>query len=83
MNLTPLDKREPVKVARRKGVDERVATINQFLAEMDGFEEKVGVMLVAATNRPQVLDPALIRPGRFDRIIEMNLPNKSARSDIN
>ena len=65
-----------------EGVDERVATINQFLAEMDGFEEKVGVMLVAATNRPQVLDPALIRPGRFDRIIEMNLPNKSARSDI-
>ena len=65
-----------------EGVDERVATINQFLAEMDGFEEKVGVMLVAATNRPQVLDPALIRPGRFDRIIEMNLPNRSARSDI-
>ena len=65
-----------------EGVDERVATINQFLAEMDGFEEKVGVMLVAATNRPQVLDPALIRPGRFDRIIEMNLPNRSARADI-
>ena len=65
-----------------EGVDERVATINQFLAEMDGFEEKVGVMLVAVDKSPQVLDPALIRPGRFDRIIEMNLPNKSARSDI-
>jgi len=70
------------QMGQEEGVDERVATINQFLTEMDGFEEKCGVMLVAATNRPQVLDPALIRPGRFDRVIEMNLPNKSARSDI-
>ena len=65
-----------------QGNDEQVATINQLLTEMDGFGGNTGVMVFAATNRPHVIDPALIRPGRFDRIIEMPLPNRRAREDI-
>mmetsp|Transcript_9318 Transcript_9318/g.34768 ORF Transcript_9318/g.34768 Transcript_9318/m.34768 type:complete len:1174 (-) Transcript_9318:55-3576(-) len=64
------------------GNDEQVATINQLLTEMDGFGGNSGVMVFAATNRPHVIDPALIRPGRFDRVVEMPLPNRKARMDI-
>jgi len=64
------------------GNDEQVATINQLLTEMDGFGGNAGVMVFAATNRPHVIDPALIRPGRFDRVVEMPLPNRRARMDI-
>jgi len=65
-----------------QGNEEQVATINQLLTEMDGFGANSGVMVFAATNRPHVIDPALIRPGRFDRIIEMPLPNRASRADI-
>ena len=64
------------------GNDEATATINQMLTEMDGFSTATGIMILAATNRPQVLDPALIRAGRFDRVIEMGLPNKKSRQEI-
>ncbi len=62
--------------------DEREQTLNQLLAEMDGFEPGTGVVVIAATNRPEVLDPALLRPGRFDREVEIPLPNQSERSAI-
>ena len=52
-----------------------VQTINQLLTEMDGFEDNTGVVVMAATNRPAALDNALTRPGRFDRVIHLNLPN--------
>jgi cell division protease FtsH len=64
------------------GHDEREQTLNQILAELDGFEEKEAVVVLAATNRPDVLDPALLRPGRFDRHVMLNLPDKSARREI-
>ena len=57
------------------GHDEREQTLNQLLVEMDGFESNEGVILIAATNRPDVLDPALLRPGRFDRELLFPLPN--------
>ena len=57
------------------GHDEREQTLNQLLVEMDGFETNEGVILIAATNRPDVLDPALLRPGRFDRQIVVDLPD--------
>ena len=63
------------------GHDEREQTLNQILAELDGFEEKEAVVVLAATNRPDVLDPALLRPGRFDRHVLLNLPDKNARRD--
>ena len=56
------------------GHDEREQTLNQLLVEMDGFEANEGVILIAATNRPDVLDPALVRPGRFDRQIQVSKP---------
>lgn len=59
--------------------DERESTLNQLLAEMDGFEPNTGIIVLAATNRADILDPALIRPGRFDRHIYLELPNKSER----
>ncbi|MGF1539946.1 MAG: ATP-dependent zinc metalloprotease FtsH [Pleurocapsa sp.] len=62
--------------------DEREQTLNQLLAEMDGFEANAGVILLAATNRPEVLDPALLRPGRFDRRIVVDRPDKSGRLAI-
>ncbi|MGH3257654.1 MAG: ATP-dependent zinc metalloprotease FtsH [Streptosporangiaceae bacterium] len=62
--------------------DEREQTLNQLLAEMDGFEPSTGVVVLAATNRPEVLDPALLRPGRFDRQVTIPLPNVSERSAI-
>ena len=64
------------------GHDEREQTLNQLLVEMDGFETSSGVILVAATNRPDVLDPALLRPGRFDRQIVVNLPDIKGRTEI-
>jgi cell division protease FtsH len=64
------------------GNDEREQTLNQVLAEMDGFSADEAVVVLAATNRPDVLDPALLRPGRFDRKIVLELPQKQARRDI-
>jgi len=64
------------------GSDEREQTLNQILAEMDGFEPEEVVVVLAATNRPDVLDPALLRPGRFDRKVILELPQKKARREI-
>jgi cell division protease FtsH len=64
------------------GHDEQEQTLNQLLAEMDGFDVTTGVVVLAATNRPEVLDPALLRPGRFDRQVEIPLPNQSERRAI-
>ena len=64
------------------GHDEREQTLNQILVEMDGFEPNNGVVLLAATNRPDILDPALLRPGRFDRRVILNLPDINDREDI-
>jgi cell division protease FtsH len=64
------------------GNDEREQTLNQMLVEMDGFEPSVGVIVVAATNRPDVLDPALLRPGRFDRQVVVPLPDIRGREQI-
>ncbi len=64
------------------GNDEREQTLNQLLSEMDGFDPNTGVILLAATNRPEVLDPALLRPGRFDRQVVVDRPDKSGREAI-
>lgn len=64
------------------GNDEREQTLNQLLAEMDGFEENNGVVILAATNRPETLDPALLRPGRFDRQVRVELPDLNGRVAI-
>jgi cell division protease FtsH len=64
------------------GSDEREQTLNQLLAEMDGFEESAGVVVLAATNRPDALDPALRRPGRFDREVTVPLPDRAERGAI-
>ncbi|MBM3251899.1 MAG: ATP-dependent zinc metalloprotease FtsH [Candidatus Omnitrophica bacterium] len=64
------------------GHDEREQTLNALLVEMDGFDTQEGVILIAATNRPDTLDPALLRPGRFDRRIVVNLPDIQGREDI-
>ena len=75
-------------VGRRRGTglggghDEREQTLNQILVEMDGFDSDQGIILLAATNRPDVLDPALLRPGRFDRNIVINLPDVAGREKI-
>ena len=75
-------------VARRRGTgmggghDEREQTLNQMLVEMDGFGANEGVIIIAATNRPDVLDPALLRPGRFDRQIVIGLPDVKGREEI-
>ncbi len=62
--------------------DEREQTLNQLLAEMDGFEPATGIVVLAATNRPEILDPALLRPGRFDRQVTIPLPNVNERAAI-
>ena len=64
------------------GHDEREQTLNQLLTEMDGFGENEGIIVIAATNRPDVLDPALLRPGRFDRQVTVNLPDIVGRKEI-
>ncbi|MBA2723288.1 MAG: ATP-dependent metallopeptidase FtsH/Yme1/Tma family protein, partial [Methylibium sp.] len=64
------------------GNDEREQTLNQMLVEMDGFETNVGVIVMAATNRPDILDPALLRPGRFDRQVYVTLPDVRGREQI-
>ncbi len=64
------------------GHDEREQTLNQLLVEMDGFDPTVGVILMAATNRPEILDPALLRPGRFDRHILVDRPDRKGRAEI-
>ncbi len=75
-------------VARRRGTglggghDEREQTLNQLLVEMDGFEENSGIIVLAATNRVDILDPAILRPGRFDRKIAVSLPDVRAREEI-
>ncbi|MFZ0256435.1 MAG: ATP-dependent zinc metalloprotease FtsH [Gammaproteobacteria bacterium] len=75
-------------VGRRRGAglgtvnDEREQTLNQLLVEMDGFDERQNVIVLAATNRPDVLDPALQRPGRFDRLVTVDLPDRTGREGI-
>jgi cell division protease FtsH len=75
-------------VGRSRGVglgggnDEREQTLNQLLVEMDGFEGTEGIIVIAATNRPDVLDPALLRPGRFDRQVHVGLPDIQGREKI-
>src|SRR5207237_3971323 len=64
------------------GSDEREQTLNQILVEMDGFEDRGGVIVIAATNRPDVLDPALLRPGRFDRVVVVPPPDMRGRQAI-
>ena len=64
------------------GNDEREQTLNQLLTEMDGFDGRKGVIILAATNRPETLDPALLRPGRFDRRVPVELPDLKGREDI-
>ncbi|MBA2810905.1 ATP-dependent metallopeptidase FtsH/Yme1/Tma family protein [Streptomyces sp. KM273126] len=68
--------------ARLGGNDEREQTLNQLLAEMDGFDQASGIVVLAATNQPESLDPALLRPGRFDRHVTVPLPNQTERAAI-
>ena len=81
-----IDELDALGKARGMGVmgghDEREQTLNQLLVEMDGFDATVGVILMAATNRPEILDPALLRPGRFDRHILVDRPDKTGRVAI-
>ena len=64
------------------GNDEREQTLNQLLVEMDGFDDQTSVIVLAATNRPDVLDPALLRPGRFDRQVTVAFPDRAGREAI-
>ena len=80
-----IDEIDAIGKKRSTGInsnDEREQTLNQILAEMDGFEDNKGLTILAATNRKDILDDALIRPGRFDRIIRIGLPDKSSREQI-
>ncbi len=81
-----IDELDALGKARGMGIagghDEREQTLNQLLVEMDGFDPRVGVVLMAATNRPEILDPALLRPGRFDRQILVDRPDKKGREEI-
>ena len=64
------------------GNDEREQTLNQLLTEMDGFEGNTGIIVIAATNRADILDPALLRPGRFDRQVAVDVPDQKGRQEI-
>ena len=81
-----IDELDALGRARGAGIagahEEREQTLNQLLAEMDGFDPRKGVIIVAATNRPEILDPALLRPGRFDRHVLVDRPNIKDREDI-
>jgi cell division protease FtsH len=77
-----IDEIDAVGRHRGAGHDEREQTLNQLLVEMDGFESNDGVILLAATNRPDILDPALLRPGRFDRQIVVDMPDVKGREQI-
>src|SRR5207245_672662 len=74
--------REPQKYQRLGGNDEQEQTLNQILTEMDGFDSREGVIVLAATNRADVLDPALLRPGRFDRRVTVQAPDRRGRAAI-
>jgi len=80
-----IDELDAIGKSRNAGVmghDEREQTLNQLLAEMDGFDARVGLIVLAATNRPEILDPALLRPGRFDRQVLVDRPDKKGRHKI-
>ncbi len=81
-----IDELDAIGKARNAGVvsghDEREQTLNQLLAEMDGFDSRAGLIVMAATNRPEILDPALMRPGRFDRHVLVDRPDKRGREKI-
>jgi len=64
------------------GHDEREQTLNQLLVEMDGYDPRIGIIVIAATNRPDILDPALLRPGRFDRHVVVDMPDRIEREEI-
>ncbi len=85
-SLIFIDELDSIGRARGTGVggghDEREQTLNQILSEIDGFSPQESVIVIAATNRPDVLDPALVRPGRFDRQITLDMPQKNARKEI-
>jgi len=84
--LVFIDELDAIGKARMPGIggghEEREQTLNQILAEMDGFERDTNVIILAATNRPEILDPALLRPGRFDRRIVLDLPDIKGREEI-
>jgi cell division protease FtsH len=73
---------KPLPVPRRQVNDEREQTLNQLLVEMDGFDERHEVIVLAATNRPDVLDPAMLRPGRFDRQVVVEPPDRAGREGV-
>ncbi|HEY0839468.1 MAG TPA: ATP-dependent zinc metalloprotease FtsH [Vulgatibacter sp.] len=80
-----IDELDAIGKSRNSGImghDEREQTLNQLLAEMDGFDNRVGLIILAATNRPEILDPALMRPGRFDRQVLVDKPDKRGRERI-
>lgn len=85
-SLIFIDEIDSIGRARSSGIamanDERDQTLNQILAEMDGFSSEETVLVLAATNRPDILDPALLRPGRFDRKVSLELPHQKARLEI-
>ncbi len=80
--LDAIGRRRTAGMAGFGGNDEREQTLNQILTEMDGFDAHTGVIVIAATNRPEVLDPALLRPGRFDRRISVQSPDREGRRKI-
>jgi cell division protease FtsH len=80
MNSMPWGRRRGAGIGR--GNDEREQTLNQLLVEMDGFDARHEVIVLAATNRADVLDPALLRPGRFDRQVVVGLPDRKGREGI-
>ena len=84
MNLRPQQARRRARGAfpGLGGHDEKEQTLNQLLSEMDGFDTSVGLMILAATNRPEILDPALLRAGRFDRQVLVDRADKKGRIDI-